>query len=61
MNRIFSIELGQHCYVLQVADYDVDCITPFRLKQNQPFAQNQRFSQIRYGSQVDLILPLSPR
>jgi phosphatidylserine decarboxylase len=61
LNRIYSIELQQHYYVLQVADYDVDCITPFRLKQNQPFAQNQRFSQIRYGSQVDLIIPLSER
>ena len=59
LNRIFSIELRQHYYVLQVADYDVDAITPFRLKQNQAFAQNQRFSQIRYGSQVDLIIPLS--
>jgi phosphatidylserine decarboxylase len=59
LNRIFSIDLRQHYYVLQVADYDVDSITPFRLKQNQPFAQNQRFSQIRYGSQVDLIIPLS--
>lgn len=59
LNRIFSIDLRQHYYVLQVADYDVDAITPFRLKQNQPFAQNQRFSQIRYGSQVDLIIPLS--
>ena len=59
LNRIFSIDLRQYYYVLQVADYDVDSITPFRLKQNQPFAQNQRFSQIRYGSQVDLIIPLS--
>jgi phosphatidylserine decarboxylase len=24
-------------------------------------AQGQRFSQVRYGSQVDLIVPLSPR
>lgn len=59
LNRIFSLDLRQHYYVLQVADYDVDSITPFRLKQNQPLAQNQRFSQIRYGSQVDLIIPLS--
>ncbi|MEA3273993.1 MAG: phosphatidylserine decarboxylase [Pseudomonadota bacterium] len=61
VNRVYSIELQQHYYVLQVADYDVDCITPFRLKQNQVFAQNQRFSMIRYGSQVDLIIPLSER
>lgn len=61
INRIFNLELKQYYYVLQVADYDVDSITPFKLKQNQPFAQNQRFSQIRYGSQVDLIIPLSAR
>lgn len=61
INRVFSQELRQAYYVLQVADYDVDCITPFNLKQNQPFAQNQRFSQIRYGSQVDLVIPLSER
>lgn len=61
LNCIRSLELGLTYYVLQVADYDVDCITPFTLKQHQAFAQNQRFSQIRYGSQVDLIIPLSPR
>ena len=61
LNRIYSMDLQQHYYVLQIADYDVDCITPYRLKQNQPLVQNQRFSQIRYGSQVDLIIPLSER
>lgn len=61
LNRVSSTELRQDYYVLQVADYDVDSITPFELKQNMPFAQNQRFSQIRYGSQVDLIVPFSDR
>jgi phosphatidylserine decarboxylase len=61
LNRIFSMDLRDTYYILQVADYDVDAITPFRLKQNQHFAQNERFSQIRYGSQVDLIIPLSDR
>ncbi|HYW02948.1 MAG TPA: phosphatidylserine decarboxylase [Gammaproteobacteria bacterium] len=61
LNTVTSLELGLRYYVLQVADYDVDCITPFCLKQHRSFAQNQRFSQIRYGSQVDLIVPLSPR
>lgn len=59
LNRIYSIKLKQSYYILQIADYDVNTITPFNLKQNQPFYQNQRFSQIRYGSQVDLIIPLS--
>jgi phosphatidylserine decarboxylase len=61
LNRIFSIELQETYYILQIADYDVDCITPFNTKQNQPVYQGERFSQIRFGSQVDLIIPLSAR
>ena len=61
VNKIYSSELGQPYYVLQIADYDVDCITPFDLKQNQAAAQGERFSQVRYGSQVDLIVPISSR
>lgn len=61
VNKVFCTELQQHYYILQVADYDVDAITPFDMKQNQMVSQNQRFSQIRYGSQVDLIIPLSKR
>ncbi len=61
VNKIHSSELGLSYYVLQVADYDVDCITPFDLKQNQAATQGERFSMIRYGSQVDLIVPLSSR
>lgn len=61
VNRIYSSQLGQSYYVLQLADYDVDCITPFKLKQNCPVSQGERFSQVRFGSQVDLIVPLSSR
>ena len=60
LNRVDSVRLGQPYYILQIADYDVDSITPFELKQGQPCEQGCRFSQIRYGSQVDLIVPLSP-
>jgi phosphatidylserine decarboxylase len=59
LNRVDSAVLGQPYYLLQIADYDVDCIVPFSLKQNEHHEQCQRFSQIRYGSQVDLIIPLS--
>src|SRR5262245_55714892 len=59
LNKVYAPRLRDYYYILQIADYDVDCIMPFQLKQNSPFAQNQRFSQIRYGSQVDLIIPLS--
>jgi phosphatidylserine decarboxylase len=61
LNRVYASDLRQYYYILQIADYDVDCITPFNLSQNAPAAQNERFSQIRFGSQVDLIVPLSPR
>ncbi|HYT69893.1 MAG TPA: phosphatidylserine decarboxylase [Gemmatimonadales bacterium] len=61
LNRVYAPDLGQPYYILQIADYDVDSILPFQLKQNWPYAQNRRFSQVRYGSQVDLIVPLSDR
>ena len=61
VNKVACADLGLSYYMLQIADYDVDCVTPFSLKQNQPASQGERFSQVRYGSQVDLIIPLSPR
>jgi len=61
LNRVYAPDLGQWYYILQIADFDVDSILPFELKQNRPYKQNQRFSQIRYGSQVDLIVPISER
>jgi phosphatidylserine decarboxylase len=61
VNRFDVMPMRQSYYVLQIADYDVDSITPFELQQNRPMAQGRRFSQIRYGSQVDLIIPLSDR
>lgn len=61
VNRIDSHLLAGPYYVLQIADYDVDSITPFELRQRQPVDQGHRFSTIRYGSQVDLIVPLSDR
>lgn len=59
LNRIFAPDLRMSYSLVQLADYDVRCITPFELRQNWPCAQNQRFSQVRFGSQVDLIVPLS--
>jgi phosphatidylserine decarboxylase len=61
LNRVYAADLRQYYYVLQIADYDVDCITPFNLSQNAWLGQNQRFSQIRFVSQVDLIVPVSER
>ena len=59
LNRVDSNELGTSYQILQIADYDVDSIMPFSVKQNEPYAQGDRFSQIRFGSQVDLIIPTS--
>lgn len=61
VNRVYAPDLRQSYYMLQIADYDVNCITPFQLKQNFPAYQGSRFSQVRYGSQVDLVVPLSSR
>ena len=61
VNRVDSISLGQSYYILQIAEYDVNCVMPFELRQNQWMGQGSRFSHIRYGSQVDLVVPLSPR
>jgi phosphatidylserine decarboxylase len=61
INKVDSMALQHPYYILQIADYDVDSILPFELKQNQPCDQGHRFSQIRYGSQVDLIIPISER
>ena len=61
LNRVYAPDLQQYYYILQIADYDVDRIVPFNLKQNAVVTQNVRFSQIRFGSQVDLIVPASDR
>jgi phosphatidylserine decarboxylase len=61
LSRIFASTLGLTYYLLQIADYDVACITPFGERQNRHYSQNERFSQIRFGSQVDLIIPHTDR
>jgi phosphatidylserine decarboxylase len=58
INTIYSVSLGFPYYVIQIADYDVDTITHFDTVQNQQVKQNDRFSMIRWGSQVDLIVPV---
>ena len=60
LNTIVSPEIQLAYQLLQIADYDVDCIAHFELKQNRPVEQTAPFSQVRFGSQVDLVLPLAP-
>jgi phosphatidylserine decarboxylase len=61
LNTVRAPDLGLSYHLLQIADYEVATIQPFEIRQVRPVMQNQRFSQIRFGSQVDLILPLSAR
>ena len=60
-NKIYSPSLDYTYYLIQIADEDVNVISHFTNKQHDLFAQNERFSLIRWGSQVDLVLPLDNR
>ncbi len=59
LNTIFAPAIKQKYHLIQFADYGVNMIVPFSSRQHQPFFQNRRFSKIRYGSQVELIIPIS--
>ena len=59
LSRVRAKGLELDYYLLQIGDYDVSTIVTFDLAQNRPVFQGQRFSQIRFGSQVDLIIPLT--
>ncbi|MFI9237361.1 phosphatidylserine decarboxylase [Streptomyces cinnamoneus] len=59
VNRVDAPRLRGPYWIVQIADYDVDSITPFRQRQGMFCTQGRRFSQIRYGSQVELVIPLS--
>jgi phosphatidylserine decarboxylase len=50
--------VNQTYYILQVADRDASVISPFSIRQGKWFSQGERFSQVRWGSQVDLIIPI---
>lgn len=57
VNTIFSPKLNLSYQVVQIADVDVDVITPFSQKQNVWKNSGERFSFIRFGSQCELIVP----
>jgi len=45
-------------YMVQIADDDVSVIAPFSLDQYESYKQGDRYSFVRWGSQVELILPI---
>ena len=60
LNKIYNSSLDYTYYIIQIADEDINVIAPFK-QQNDLCTQNERFSLIRWGSQVDLVLPLDER
>jgi phosphatidylserine decarboxylase len=61
LNRVWSTNLGFWYYMVQIADSDVSAIMPFDHRKHAPLAQSERFSLVRWGSQVALVIPLDPR
>jgi len=60
LNTIYNSFLDYTYYIVQIADEDVNVIAPFK-QQGDLCTQNERFSLIRWGSQVDLVLPIDNR
>jgi len=60
-NKIYSPSIDYTYYLIQIADEDVNVIVPFTTNQNDLFAQNERFSLIRWGSQCEIIVPIDSR
>ena len=59
-NKVYVPSLDYTYHIIQIADEDVNVIAPFK-QQKDLCTQNERFSLIRWGSQVDLVLPLDSR
>ena len=59
LNKVYEPTLNLKYYFLQIADYDVRMIVPFESKQTRSLHQSERMGMIRWGSQCDLIIPLS--
>ena len=60
LNTIYNSSLDYTYYIVQIADEDINVIAPFK-QQGDLCTQNERFSLIRWGSQVDLVLPIDNR
>jgi phosphatidylserine decarboxylase len=56
---VLGNQSGQALTIVQIADSEVNMITPFGGPGWQPFCQGERFSAIRLGSQVTLIVDLT--
>ncbi len=57
VNRICLAGRSRDVFVVQIADSEVNVIAPFTARQGWWYGQGERFSMIRGGSQVNLIVP----
>jgi len=55
--KIYYPEFNMYYYVVQVADLEVDVIANF-YPDGEYLVQGSAFSHVRYGSQIDLIVPI---
>jgi phosphatidylserine decarboxylase len=58
VTRVYNPRLKQSYFLVQIADREVDTISLFA-QEGEYVKQGHRFGAIRYGSQVDLIIPLT--
>lgn len=61
LNTFYIPYLDYRYYITQIADNEVNSITHFTTAQYIWFNQGDRFSVVRWGSQVELILPIDKR
>ena len=59
ISTFYSPFLRGRYYIVQIGDRDVDVILNWGVRDS--LKQGQRFGQVRWGSQVDLIIPLDGR
>lgn len=61
INKCFCGALRYEYYVVQIADSEINNIVPIKAVDVAAYNQNERFSQIIWGSMTVLILPLDKR
>ena len=59
-NDIYYSNIKQHYWLIQIADFEVDVIAHFG-QPHDNYTQGERFSVVKLGSQVDLIIPFINR
>jgi phosphatidylserine decarboxylase len=57
LNTIYDNTLRQEYYIVQIADAEVGAIVPFE-ESGKFTSQGYGFGSIRFGSQVDLVIPI---